>query len=76
MGHVIADLPVSDIDQLATLWQQLLEHHLAAAPHLAALGAARGPADSWRVRRTQYLRWLAVPTAAVQTLVMPVSLPS
>lgn len=65
MGHVIADLPASDIDQLATLWQQLLEHHLAAAPHLAALGAARDPADSWHVRRAQYLRWLAVPTAAV-----------
>jgi GNAT superfamily N-acetyltransferase len=64
MGHVIVDLPASDIDRLNSLWQELLEHHLAAAPHLAALGTARDPADSWRVRRTQYLQWLAVPKAA------------
>jgi ribosomal protein S18 acetylase RimI-like enzyme len=65
MGHVIADLPAADIDRLEALWRELLDHHLAAAPHLAALGAARDPADSWRVRRAQYLTWLAVPRAAV-----------
>ena len=65
MGHVIADLPPADIDRLEGLWQELLDHHLAAAPHLAALGAARDPADSWRVRRAQYRQWLAVPRAAV-----------
>lgn len=65
MGHVIADLPPAGIDRLEGLWQELLDHHRAAAPHLAALGAARDPADSWRVRRAQYLQWLAVPRAAV-----------
>ena len=65
MGHVIVDLPPADIDRLEGLWQELLDHHLAAAPHLAALGAARDPADSWRVRRAQYRQWLAVPKAAV-----------
>jgi hypothetical protein len=65
MGHVIDDLPAADIDRLEALWRELLEHHLAAAPHLTALGIARDPEDSWRVRRAQYLRWLAVPKAAV-----------
>jgi len=64
MGYVIADLPAAGIDRLEGLWRELLDHHLAAAPHLAALGTARDPADSWRVRRTQYLQWLAVPRAA------------
>ena len=65
MGYVICDLPAADIDRLEGLWRELLDHHLAAAPHLAALGPARDPADSWRVRRAQYLQWLAVPDAAV-----------
>ena len=65
MAYVIADLPVGDIDRLEGPWRELLDHHLDAAPHLAALGAARDPADSWRVRRAQYLQWLAVPRAAV-----------
>jgi len=65
MGHVIVDLPAADIDRLEALWRELLDHHLVAAPHLAALGTARDPADSWRVRRAQYLRWLAVPRSAV-----------
>jgi ribosomal protein S18 acetylase RimI-like enzyme len=65
MGYVIADLSAAGIDRLEALWRELLEHHLAAAPHLAALGTARDPADSWRVRRAQYRQWLAVPRAAV-----------
>jgi GNAT superfamily N-acetyltransferase len=65
MGYVIADLPVADIDRLEGLWRELLDHHLAAAPHLTALGIARDPADSWRVRRAQYIQWLSVPRAAV-----------
>ena len=65
MGYVIADLPVGDIDRLEGLWRELLDHHLADAPHLAALGEARDPADSWRVRRAQYVQWLGVPGAAV-----------
>ena len=65
MGHVIVDLPPAGIDRLEGLWQELRDHHLAAAPHMAALAAAHDPADSWRVRRAQYLQWLAVPRAAV-----------
>jgi len=65
MGHVIVDLPAAGLGRLEPLWRELLDHHLAAAPHLAALGTARDPADSWRVRRAQYLQWLAVPRAAV-----------
>jgi ribosomal protein S18 acetylase RimI-like enzyme len=65
MGYVIADLPAADIDRLEGLWRELLDHHLAAAPHLASLGIARDPADSWRVRRAQYIQWLSVPRAAV-----------
>jgi ribosomal protein S18 acetylase RimI-like enzyme len=47
------------------LWRELLEHHLADAPHLAALGPARTPADSWRVRRSQYRQWLAAPKSTL-----------
>ena len=65
MSYVIDVLPSADIDQLETLWRELLDHHLADAPHLAALGPARTPRDSWRVRRGQYLQWLAVPKATV-----------
>jgi ribosomal protein S18 acetylase RimI-like enzyme len=65
MGYVIDVLAAADIDQLEPLWRELLDHHLASAPHLAALGPARTPADSWRVRRGQYLQWLAAPKATV-----------
>ena len=65
MGYVIDVLPAADIDRLEALWRELLDHHLADAPHLAALGPARTPADSWRVRRGQYLQWLAAPKATV-----------
>jgi ribosomal protein S18 acetylase RimI-like enzyme len=65
MGYVIDVLPAAGIDRLEPLWRELLDHHLASAPHLAALGPARTPADSWRVRRGQYLQWLAAPKATV-----------
>jgi hypothetical protein len=65
MGHAIGDLPAASIDKLEALWRELLDHHLAAAPHLASPGAARDPADSWSVRRARYLQRLAVPRAAV-----------
>jgi hypothetical protein len=47
-GHIIADLPADDIDRLSSLWRELLEHHLAAAPHLAAVGTGR----TWSVTRS------------------------
>jgi ribosomal protein S18 acetylase RimI-like enzyme len=65
MSYVIDVLPAADIDQLEILWRELLDHHLADAPHLAALGRARTPTDSWGVRRGQYLQWLAAPKATV-----------
>src|SRR5262249_33642827 len=65
MGYVIDVLPAADIDRLEALWRELFDHHLADAPHLAAPGPARPPADSWRVRRGQYLQWLAAPKATV-----------
>jgi ribosomal protein S18 acetylase RimI-like enzyme len=65
MGYVIDVLPAGDIDRLEPLWRELLSHHLLDAPHLAGLGTARGPEDSWRVRRRQYLQWLAAPRATV-----------
>lgn len=64
MGYVIEVLPAAEIDCLEALWRELLGHHLQGAPHLAALGRPRAPEDSWRVRRGQYLQWLAAPTAA------------
>jgi hypothetical protein len=67
MSYVVDVLPPADIDQLEALWRGLLSHHLEDAPHLAALGAARAPEDSWRVRRRQYLQWLAAPRATVLT---------
>jgi GNAT superfamily N-acetyltransferase len=60
---VIAVLPAAEIDRLEPLWAQLLAHHSRDAEHLAALGAVRSREDSWRVRRGQYLGWLAAPPA-------------
>jgi GNAT superfamily N-acetyltransferase len=60
---VIAVLPAAEIDRLEPLWAQLLAHHSLDAEHLAALGAVRSREDSWRVRRAQYLGWLAAPPA-------------
>lgn len=67
MSYVVDVLPPVDIDRLEALWRGLVSHHLEDAPHLAALGAARAPEDSWRVRRRQYLQWLAAPRATVLT---------
>lgn len=60
---MIAVLPAAEIDRLEPLWAQLLAHHSLDAKHLAALGAVRSREDSWRVRRGQYLGWLAAPPA-------------
>jgi ribosomal protein S18 acetylase RimI-like enzyme len=63
MGYVIDVLPAADIDRLEALWRELLSHHLEAAPHLTDLGTPRAQEDSWRIRRGQYLEWLAAPRA-------------
>jgi ribosomal protein S18 acetylase RimI-like enzyme len=65
MSYVIDVLPAADIDRLEALWRELLNHHLQDAPHLAAIGPAHTPEDSWHVRRGQYLHWLAAPKATV-----------
>jgi ribosomal protein S18 acetylase RimI-like enzyme len=51
------------IDDLRPLWESLSDHHAEVAPHLAALGSLRTPADSWAVRRALYEEWLAEPDA-------------
>ena len=51
------------IDHLRPLWESLSAHHAEVAPHLAALGGIRTPADSWAVRRALYEEWLAEPDA-------------
>jgi ribosomal protein S18 acetylase RimI-like enzyme len=53
------------IPELQPLWESLHHHHAAVAPHLAALGPERAPADSWAVRRGLYEEWLAEPDAFV-----------
>ncbi len=63
MELVVSDLAAGEVDSLEPLWRQLLVHHSQVAPHLAALGAVRAPADSWRLRRGRYLEWLREPSA-------------
>jgi ribosomal protein S18 acetylase RimI-like enzyme len=65
MDYVIEDLPPAELDQLQGLWEELLDHHLTQAPHLAALGEPRTPAGSWQVRHGEYERWLTAPQATV-----------
>jgi ribosomal protein S18 acetylase RimI-like enzyme len=65
MDYAIGVLPAAQIDRLQGLWQELLDHHLQGAQHLAALGPVRSAEDSWRVRRGQYRQWLAAPRATV-----------
>ncbi|WP_160159357.1 GNAT family N-acetyltransferase [Streptomyces sp. SLBN-118] len=65
MNPVIDVLAASEIDHLEGLWGQLLAHHSKKAPHLAELGALRSPAESWRLRREQYIEWLREPRTTV-----------
>lgn len=44
------------VDDLRPLWQSLHAHHAEVAPHLAALGGVRTPAESWGRRRALYER--------------------
>lgn len=65
MSPVLDVLAPSEVDRLERLWGLLLAHHDRQAPHLAALGPLRPPAESWRLRRRQYLEWLTEPLTAV-----------
>jgi ribosomal protein S18 acetylase RimI-like enzyme len=58
-------LPASELDRLEPLWAQLLAHHVEEAPHLVALGSVCSPADSWRLRKAEYLDWLQAPLTKV-----------
>jgi ribosomal protein S18 acetylase RimI-like enzyme len=64
MAYEIEQLPPDRIGEVEGLWGQLLAHHTWVAPELAAIGAVRPAADSWRIRRGQYDAWLAEPGAA------------
>jgi ribosomal protein S18 acetylase RimI-like enzyme len=56
---------VERVDDLQPLWESLHDHHVAVAPHLAALGPVRERAGSWAVRRALYEGWLGEPGAFV-----------
>ena len=53
------------IDELRPLLESLSAHDAEVAPHLAALGGLRTPAESWAVRRALYEEWLAEPDAFI-----------
>lgn len=40
------------------LWNALQEHHAQLVPNLGGSTPKREPADSWRLRRAKYERWL------------------
>jgi GNAT superfamily N-acetyltransferase len=48
--YVIDVLPAADIDRLEALWQELLDHRLRDARHLAALGVGHGLLEAARNR--------------------------
>ena len=50
------------LEELRPLWLALRDHHGHVMPHL---GPVRDDDDSWRVRRSDYNRWLAEPGAFV-----------
>jgi ribosomal protein S18 acetylase RimI-like enzyme len=49
---------VEVVDELASLWKSLHEHHVTAAASLGASWAFRTPDESWEVRRHEYEEWL------------------
>lgn len=64
---VLAEHPSDDLDALAPLWGELLDHHVASAPHLGDLGEVRSTEESWKIRRAEYRAWLDEPHAKVLT---------
>ncbi|MFD7919658.1 GNAT family N-acetyltransferase [Streptomyces sp. NPDC059740] len=65
---VVGEHPSDALDDLAPLWRELLHHHVACAPHLGKFGEVRSAAESWQIRRAQYLAWLEEPDATVLTV--------
>jgi ribosomal protein S18 acetylase RimI-like enzyme len=54
-------LAAQDVDLLKPLWLQLDAHHRQVGRHLSAAASVREPADSWRVRRDKYAKWMRSP---------------
>ena len=54
---LVRRLQAEELDLVAPLWESLLAHHAALTRALPT----RPPAESWRMRRAQYERWLAEP---------------
>ncbi len=59
-AFTIERLAAADLDAVEPLWNDLREHHAAAAPDF---GPPRSREDSWNVRRASYEQWLAIPTS-------------
>jgi GNAT superfamily N-acetyltransferase len=55
---VIVRAGAERLDELEPLWEALRQHHHAVMP---SLGPLRDRADSWRIRREHYEKWLAAP---------------
>jgi ribosomal protein S18 acetylase RimI-like enzyme len=53
------------VPELEELWTSLNAHHMTVAGPLGDAWGFRSLDDSWRVRRAEYLAWLAEPDAFV-----------
>jgi GNAT superfamily N-acetyltransferase len=51
----IVELGVGDVDLVEGLWKEMLAHHLEVTGDERP---GRGPDESWRMRRAQYVKWL------------------
>jgi len=52
---------VAELAALEPIWNALQAHHVEVTPDLGADTPKRSLADSWRIRRSKYERWLADP---------------
>ena len=50
-----------ELDGLEPIWNALQTHHTEITPDLGASTPKRSLADSWRIRRSKYERWLQDP---------------
>ncbi len=51
----ILELEVGEVDLVEGLWKEMVAHHQEVVGDAAP---DRGPAESWRLRRAQYVRWV------------------